>query len=135
MGTWSTEPFGNDSAVDWSEHLEQYNDLSYIDNAFNRVIEFGDGLLDATEADEAVAAADVVARLKGKFYVRDSHTEKADAWVTAHSLTPTPELISKALRALDRVTTEPSEAYDLWREGAHFNEWKQQIDSLRARLQ
>jgi len=134
MATWSTEPFGNDSAVDWSYGLEQVNDLSLIDNALDRVLACGNDYLESPEAEEAIAAIDVIARLKGNFYVQDSHTESADTWVAAHALIPTPALIDKAIRVLDRIGTEPSELYELWQEGEDFDEWRQQIDSLRARI-
>lgn len=135
MATWSTEPFGNDSAVDWSYGLEQVNDLSLIDDALSRVLDCGDDYLESPEAEEAIAAIDVIARLNGNFYAQDSHTESADTWVAAHALIPTPVLIDKAIRVLDRIVTEPSEVYELWQEGEDFDEWRQQIDSLRARIQ
>ena len=134
MATWSTEPFGNDSAVDWSYGLEQVNDLSLIDDALNRVLDCGDDYLESPEAEEAIAAIDVIARLKGNFYVQDSHTESADKWVAAHALRPTPELIEKATQVLDRIVTESSELYELWQEGENFDKWRQQIDLLRARI-
>ena len=135
MGTWSTGPFGNDFAVDWSEHLDKYDDLSFIDNALNRVLDCGNRFLDAVDAEEAIAAADTISRLKGKFTVRDRHTEHVDAWVAAHPLTPPSELVTKAVQALDRVMTEPSEAYQDWQESKDFDEWRGEIDSLKARIQ
>jgi hypothetical protein len=39
MGAWSHEPFGNDDANDWAYGLEEAEDLSYVEEALNAVLE------------------------------------------------------------------------------------------------
>jgi hypothetical protein len=39
MGAWSHEPFGNDTANDWADELEESSDFSIVEKAFNQIIE------------------------------------------------------------------------------------------------
>lgn len=39
MGTWSHEPFGNDSANDWAYDLEDQSDLSLVVGAIQAVLD------------------------------------------------------------------------------------------------
>lgn len=134
MGTWSSDPFGNDTALDWAFSLEEVDDLSLIEETIQKVLDTGDEYLEATVAEEAIVAADTVARLKGKFYTRDAATQPIDGWVTKHRLKPSPELVKSCLTALDRILTDPSELKDLWSEGDDFEEWRSQILALKIRL-
>ena len=63
MGTWSHEPFGNDSACDWAYGLESQKDFSMIEQAIQRVLDNGDEYLDSDLAVKAIAAAEVLAKL------------------------------------------------------------------------
>ncbi|HXA46345.1 MAG TPA: DUF4259 domain-containing protein, partial [Burkholderiaceae bacterium] len=65
MGTWSHEPFGNDTANDWAYGLEETKDMSFIESALDRVIEQSGDYLEAPEAEEAIAAIEVIAKLLG----------------------------------------------------------------------
>lgn len=134
MGSWSSDPFGNDTAGDWAYGLEEVDDLSLIEETIQRLLDVGGDYLEAPDADEAIAAIDTIARLKGRFYVKDAHTESVDAWVAAHPLTPPPSLIAKAQKALDRILTEPSEALELWSESEDFETWKKHIEDLKNRI-
>lgn len=135
MGAWAPDPFGNDSAGDWAYGLEEVSDLSLIEETIERILECGTDYLEAPDAEEAVAAIDVIARLKGKFYTKDAHTESVDAWVAAHSLTPPASLVQKALKALDRIATEPSEILELWQDSEDFETWKRHLADLKTRIQ
>ncbi|HXB02212.1 MAG TPA: DUF4259 domain-containing protein [Opitutaceae bacterium] len=136
MGAWANDPFGNDTAGDWADGLDKTEDLSLIEETIQRVLGMGDNYLEAPEAEEAIAAADTLARLRGKYYVRNAYTKSVDKWVEKHRLTPSPELVASAIRAIDRILTKPSELLDLWSEGADSDteEWKQQMVALKERL-
>jgi len=135
MGTWSTDPFGNDTAVDWVYALEETDDLALIAETIQTVVDIGTDYLESPEADEAIAAIDTLARLKGNFYVRNSYTESLDLWVESHQLTPPPELLNLAIAALERILTEPSELLELWQDSEYFDDWQKQIQDLKNRLQ
>ncbi|MBU0984493.1 MAG: DUF4259 domain-containing protein [candidate division Zixibacteria bacterium] len=135
MGAWDTDPFGNDTACDWQYELESASSLEPIQQTIGKVLRAGKKNLDAPDAEAGIAAADTIARLKGHFYVKNSYTETVDKWVAAHKLTPPPELVNDAIRAIERILTQPSELLDLWEESGEFESWKQHLDALKTRLQ
>jgi hypothetical protein len=132
MGTWDAGSFGNDIAVDWTYGLTD-GGTAYIEAALDAVATRGSEEVDATLGVEAVAAAEVVARLGGKPGTKDSYSETADGWVKAHGRRPSPALVRKAIAALDRVTQPPSELLVLWQDSDE-TEWTDAINDLRNRL-
>ena len=134
MGAWSHESFGNDEACDWLADLREGSDLRPAEAAFDEVLTVGGGNLEARQAVEAIAAAEVLARILGRFGVRDAYSERIDAWVTQVRLKPSPDLISKARRALDRVLVVPSELMELWEEDGEPSDWRAAVNDLRGRI-
>jgi Domain of unknown function (DUF4259) len=134
MGTWSVDPFGNDDAVDWIYDLVETNDLTFIVETIQKVLDFGSEYLDAPEAIEAIAAADIIARLKGNFYVKNAYTESLDDWIENHRLTPPQALVESAILAMDRILTAPSELLELWQDSKDFDHWAKEMQDLKARL-
>ena len=134
MGAWSHESFGNDDACDWAADLQEGNDLEPVEAALDEVLAVGDDYLEAPPASEAIAAAEVVARLQGRFGVRDAYSEELDEWVARVALQPSPELIDKACRALDRILQEPSELLELWEDSGEPGEWREAVDELKSRV-
>jgi len=134
MGAWDHTSFGNDDACDWGGDLRSHNDLSFVEATLDAVLDAGEEYLEAPEASEAIAAAEVIARLQGRSGTRDAYTESVDEWVAAHPLTVPPELARKARSALDRILAEPSELHDLWAESEHFAQWKAAVTELRNRI-
>jgi hypothetical protein len=105
MGAWDVDSFGNDTACDWAYDLEDATDLSYVREALDAVLEVGDEYLDSDEACMALAACEVLARLKGNWGKRNAYSETVDKWVESHPQTPPADLIQTALSAIDRVRT------------------------------
>ncbi len=134
MGAWDCDPFGNDTACDWNYDLEQSDDLSFIAETIEKVHAAGISYLAASDAEEAIAAADALARLRGRFYVRNAYTESLDRWVTNHPLTPGNELLDSAIRAIARILTKPSELLERWGESEEFGKWKNHLTDLQGRL-
>jgi hypothetical protein len=134
MGTWDVGTFDNDTAADWAFGLEEQADTAYVAATLARVVEGGGELLDSDAATEGLAAAEVVARLRGNWGARDAYTEPVDEWVEAHPGAPSAELIAQALAAIDRVLAEPSELLDLWAETEHLDRWKAEVQDLRTRV-
>src|SRR5438034_10970307 len=80
MGTWDEGSFGNDTACDWSYGLEKVSDLRYVETTLDKVLAYGAReMVPADAAECAVAAAEVIARLKGRWGEEDSYTETTDA--------------------------------------------------------
>jgi hypothetical protein len=134
MGTWDIDAFGNDTACDWGYSLEDTNDLSLVESTIDRVLATGSDYLEVTDAEEALAAVEVIARLQGNWGIRNAYTEPVDAWVESNQLTPSAELVQKAHAAIARIQTSPSELLELWEESEMVDEWKQSVLDLRARV-
>ena len=134
MGAWGTGVFDNDTACDWAYDLEEARDLSLIEAAINKVLAAGAEYLRAPDAEEALAAAEAVARLKGNWGIRDGYTETLDKWVEKIGLSPPQALIEKALKAVERVISGPSELLELWGESDEFTAWEKSVKDLSERL-
>lgn len=134
MGTWSYESFGNDDACDWAAQLVEQNDLSFVESTLDALLAVGDEYLEAPEASEAIAAAEVVARLRGNFGDEDASSKDVNAWVKGVKLQPSSVLLDKACRALDRILTEPSELMELWEESENSGAWYAAVKELKARV-
>jgi hypothetical protein len=136
MGAWDATIFGNDDACDWAYGLEGVADFSLIEQTLQTVLNVGTEYLDVPEAEEALAAAEVVAGLLGRWGVRNVYTETAEAWGKRIQLTPSPDLIQRAVQVVDRIMTAPSELLELWQEAddADFAAWKATVAELKKRL-
>jgi len=132
MGTWSHEPFGNDTACDWGYDLVESDDLSLIEQAITSVLETG-GYLDADLGSEALAAVEVLAKLIGKGTQSDAYTEEIDKWVKKHTFFPGEELLIRACQAVDRVLSDNSGLKELWDE-TDDNSWSVSVERLRGVL-
>lgn len=138
MGAWGERAFDNDTAGDWSDGLEEVDDLSYVEAAFDEVESAADDYLEADEASAALAACEVLARLLGHPGYHDSYTESVDRWVAAHPLKPPPDLLQRASSVIDRILGEQSELRELWETGNRDDEWhskwRKSVKDLRRRL-
>jgi hypothetical protein len=134
MGAWGAGTFENDTACDWSYQLEDAEDLSVVQGAIDAVLDVGDDYLDADLGCEGLAASEVIARLKGNHGEKSSYSQTVDDWVQAHPMAPPQELVDRAVLAIDRVQTEPSELFDLWNEGGPDTEWNAVVKNLRDRV-
>lgn len=134
MGAWGYGVFDNDTACDWAFSLEESSDLSIVDAALEKVLATGSAYLEASDAEEGLAAVEVVARLQGNFGEKNSYTEPVDAWVAKNRLEVSPELAKKALAAIERILNEPSEMVELWQEAGEFDAWKSSIEDLKTRV-
>lgn len=132
MGTWSHEPFGNDSANDWAYELESQKDFSLVARAIQTVLDAGADYLDSDAAVEAVAATEVLAKALGRGTQTDAYTEKVDAWLKSLAVKPTADLLSKAQAALTRIMGPDSELRELWEESDDFESWESSIKALQS---
>lgn len=131
MGAWDATSFGNDTANDWAYDLEESDDLSHIEATIQQALEAGDEYLDADLASEAVAAAEVLAWLRGKPSTVNGYTAKIAEWVEAHPIEPSATILQQALSVLERIQGDASELAELW-EGDE--DWIQAMAGLRNRL-
>jgi hypothetical protein len=133
MGVWGVEAFSNDDAADWLFALYESDDLSVIDKALSRVVSTA-GYLEAPESMEGIAAAEVVARLKGRPDPKTLAEEELHRWISGIKLKPDADLTKKALATIDRILTAPSELLELWQESTEFDDWKTSLLNLKQRI-
>ena len=129
MGAWGAGIFDNDSACDWVyDFLEGGLDVvrETLDEALAE-----DDYLDVDVGAPVLAAAAVVARLLGDPVQQGASTADIDKWVRANPQTPPPQLVAKALAAIDRVMGDESELVELWEGDPDFTA---EVTKLRARL-
>lgn len=135
VGTWSHEPFCNDSANDWAYGLEEHTDFSLVVEAIQNVLATGDDYLDADLAEEAIAAAEVLATSIGRGTQRDGYTKKVETWLASITAKPAPGLLTAAQHALARILDADSELRELWEESDDFASWESSVKALQAALQ
>ena len=134
MGTWGAGTLENDTAVDWMYGLGEVPDLSLIEGTINRALAIGDDNLEAADAEEAIAAAETVARLLGNFGVRNDYTRTMDDWVSWMPERPSLELLIKARRIVARVRQPPSELLERWSRSDEAEAWSRSLADLLIRL-
>jgi len=129
MGAWGHESFANDDAMDWVAELEAEG-LPAVGRALAAVEDLAGEYLEAPACSSAVAAAEVVAALRGR-PAADLPEEVAN-WVAAHP-SGSEELVQAARRAVDAITNR-SELRELWEEVPDYELWRGAMTDLRGRL-
>jgi hypothetical protein len=130
MGAWSEHTFGNDAACDWVGDFNDSPGLQIVENAIDAILEETD-YVDSYEACECLAACEVIARLSGRWGLRDPYSEDIDRWVEANPVKVPEELTKKALKAIDKIMGEDSELPEEW-EGDE--DWLKAMDDLISRV-
>jgi hypothetical protein len=128
MGTWSASPFKNDGALDWVWSLEGVEDTSVLSEALDAVAadDFDEG------CEEAVAAAEVVAALRGK--PLPELPDEVVAYVKALAgKKPAQELVDQAAAVARRIATD-SDLKLRWDESESATEWQAAMTDLLKRL-
>ncbi len=131
MGAWSHEPFGNDTACDWAYELDDATDLATIESALDAILDEELDYIDASDAEEAIAAIEVIAKLLGQGTQTDSYTERVDEWVQQVKLLPNTELVQKAKDAIAIILSEKSELVELWEDN---EDWQTSMTQLLAAI-
>lgn len=133
MGAWGALAFDNDDENDWAYGLDGVSDLSLVESAFGQVVAAGSGYLEQGSACEALAACEVLARLRGQPGYTNAYTANVDRWVAAHHIDPPSGLISRGDAVIVRILGPESELRELW-EDAGDEEWRAGVDDLRSRM-
>ncbi len=134
MGAWDYMIFGSEDVRRWAGELRSHDDLSFIEQTLVKAVAAGEWNLEAPTASQAVAAAEVVARLQGHFQVLNAETKLVDKWVLLHPIPVPTRLAQIAHVAIDRILTRPSELLDLWDESDGLDPWKATLTDLKSRI-
>lgn len=134
MGAWAEDTFGNDTACDWISSFLDDPGIPAVKSVIQTVLEI-DGYLDSDEACECLAACEVIARLQGKWGLRNAYSEDLDNWIKANPMKVPDDLKAAADSAIERILGLNSELPELWDEGGRNEEWHKAINDLRKRIQ
>lgn len=126
MGTWCTESFGNDDALDWfGELCKSTSPLSFIQETLN------------TGSTESVVAAGAVLAVLGGYSGIELHADVA-AWCAGKPAPPT-ALKQAAVGAVQAILDNPkADGHDTWAElgedDADYLAWLSMLKSVQAGL-
>jgi len=133
-GAWDTGAFDNDDALDWVWELAESSDLSVVKGALQYAIGETD-YLEAPDASMAIAAAEVVAALRGN--PATGLPPEVSDWVQQHQFEVGADLANIAREAVLRVQVlDSSELAQLWSESEELAEaWRASLADLLKRLE
>ncbi len=131
MGTWSSKPFGNDTAKDWLWTLETAKNDSILLSSLKSGA--GTARKPAAESDceIAVAAAAVIAAASREPV--GALPKEAKQWVSSLGFCPSKKLLAQAGRIVRQIA-KTSALRALWEESGSLKKWsaemKQLLDAL-----
>jgi hypothetical protein len=134
MQPWGVLPFENDTALDWIWELEDEDDTFILSDAFAAVVETeSDGEVDTQTAEEALAAAEVLAAILGR-PLPELPTEVNTYLAKVSHKRPSSDLVDLALEAVERIV-ESSELRDRWAATESAEKWLHAMGDLQYRLE
>ena len=131
MGAWGSGVFENDTGCDFATTVAEGGGIPALTQALDRVLSSKDDYLEAPDAEEALAAAEIVARLIGNSGKETAYTASIDSWIKSAQVKASGELVEKAKLSALRVL---SELLELWMDSDDFEGWKRSIEEVLGRL-
>lgn len=131
MGAWGAGPFENDDAADWVWELEDDENGSVVIAALSEIVDlpWGDDI-EAPEASNAIAAAEIIAAARGSHGAQ--LPSEAREWIRVNAGRVDASWLALAAGAVERISID-SELKELWDE-AGSDEWPRLIADLLTRL-
>jgi hypothetical protein len=146
MGTWGPGPFQNDTACDFVIEVLESDGTAPLEEEIDGILRMK-GSPESFDVEVAVAAAELVARIKGHPNMRAPQSDEnfveslagadfaaIDAWAKRLQPFLVDALVDKARRVIDRILAESAEFRELWFEPEDFAAWRDQVKDLRERL-
>lgn len=130
MGAWGMGSFENDGALGLLADVVHSDDLSVVREVIDGVLA-NDDYIEVDDAQEAMAAGEVVALLMGR--AGEKLPERLITWQQAHPLKADDALREQAAQAVQKVF-DASEMRELWEETPNFAEWQAAVQDLLKRL-
>ena len=133
MGSWGVLPFENDDALDWVWELEDTENFAVLELSLEHVASAQpDENVEAADAEEALAAAEVVAALLGK-PLEELPEPVEDFLQRNQGKKPDAELVALAVKAVKRIRSS-SELKELWEASDDAEKWDEVVEELLSRL-
>jgi hypothetical protein len=130
MGTWGTRNFENDGSQDWIFEMMENKDGGMVADTLQFTIN-KEGVLDASECEDALAAAEVVAALAGK--ASEDFPEDPLENLDSLDLLAAPALRKLAVAAVEKIKLG-SEMREQWTEAGDLEGWVAVLEDLQKRL-
>jgi len=135
VGAWGSGIFENDTACDFAAAVAEGGGVEALTRALDRVLSSEGDYLGTSDAEKGLAAAEIVARLKGSAGEETAYTALIDAWIKGAQMPASDELVEKAKRSIVRILSEPSELMELWMPSSDaFDDWKRRAEEVSRRL-
>ena len=132
MGAWGSDSFDNDDASDWIADFCEAPHPTLVVKALLAVANVdASEYLEAPDCSVGIAAAEVVAAVKGAPNVNLSYDAKN--CLSSLKIEAEPSLVRLALKTIARIKTN-SELKELWDESEKREEWYQALSDLEGRL-
>lgn len=132
MGAWGHGIFEDDTALDVLDIVVNYDDPkkffgSILDHALHTEY------LEYTNCQEVLVTSALMDNLLN--HTSYGETEEANTYYQRHPHLDVSDLKPKAIRALQKVTSDASELNELWAENEElYPQWRQNISDLIDRL-
>ncbi|KRG58713.1 hypothetical protein ABB25_06030 [Stenotrophomonas koreensis] len=134
MGAWGNGSFDNDDAADFLSDVTDSSDLTLVREIFAAVLG-ADKYLEAPDASQAIAAAEIVAAVVGRPTSAAQEEEELSEWIARTKPTADPGLVTQAVQVLDRIVGDNSELRELWEETDELSDWEETVAAVRSKLQ
>jgi hypothetical protein len=131
MSAWSASNFDNDDAIDWVGELESTQGDTLLKESLTDIVKLEEEYLDLVVACRALAAAEVVAALRGA--PAADLPEEVRSWVAHTDGIDVASMTRLALQAIERIQVD-SELKELWNETPKAAEWYEVMADLKTRL-
>lgn len=136
MGAWGSGIYENDEAVELVDEVVSGGGVESLDEALRRVLETEEDYLEAPEAAQALAAADMISRLRGRNVPADTGVDHLAEWLDDVDFFVGAATLKQARAAIGRVLRKPSELMELWSESGSLDEtWMANVSLLLRRLE
>ena len=136
MGAWGSGLYDNDHAMELVDEVVGGGGLESLEEALRRALEVGDEYLEASEGEQALAAADMVSRLRGRNVPADTGVLELAEWLDDVDFFVGKETVRRAGAAVARVMQKPSELMEVWIESGSLDAaWAAGVSLLVRRLE
>lgn len=130
MGSWGIDSSAGDDTMDWVAELEREG-VPALEGAIDAVLGWAGDCLEADICARGVAAAEVVAALRGR--PAKEMPDPITDWVRRNPGAPSRELLTSTRSAVAAILRR-SELQELWEEWGERDEWHAHMTDLQSRL-
>jgi hypothetical protein len=128
MGIEDQGSFANDGAMDWLAELAADGT-----GALSKALRLSDGYVSIDEAQHAIAAAEIIAAIRGE--IAEELPKAVHSWLMENAdVVVADEDVASAINAVVRVR-DNSELQEVWSEGPRYELWLRETAELLRRLE